>query len=130
MATGGCLCRAVTWSTDTLPSAVHYCHCGVCRRWTGGPFATLAWFLLASVRWAGSSALVFRSSPIAVRTHCARCGTPLSLIYDGQEQLALTVGSFDAPETVTPDHHYGSEGRLQWADVGKSLPSEETQEHW
>jgi hypothetical protein len=35
--TGGCLCRAVTWSADALPSSVHYCHCTLCRRWTGSP---------------------------------------------------------------------------------------------
>jgi hypothetical protein len=42
----------------------------------------------------------------------------------------IAVESLDAPETVTPDHPYGSEGRLQWADIGKSLPSEATKEHW
>lgn len=130
MATGGCFCRDITWSTDALPSSVHYCHCSICRRWTGSPFATLAWFPLASVRWAGSSPVIFRTSPIAVRTHCARCGTPLCLIYDCQDQLALAVGSFDEPETVTPNHHYGSEGRLRWVDIGKSLPNRDTKERW
>jgi hypothetical protein len=52
------------------------------------------------------------------------------MIYDGQDQIALTVGSFDAPEAVTPDHHYGSEGRLRWVDIGKSLPTKDTEEHW
>jgi hypothetical protein len=102
----------------------------MCRRWTGSPFAALAWYPIASLRWAGPPPAVFRSSPIAVRTHCANCGTPLSLVYDGQAQVALTVGSFDAPESVIPDHHYGSESRLGWVDIGNFLPSQETEERW
>jgi hypothetical protein len=102
----------------------------MCRRWTGSPFATLAWFPLAAVRWAGAAPKAFHSSPIAARSHCGHCGTPLSLVYDGQEQLALTVGSFDAPETVLPDHHYGIEARIHWVDIGKSLRGEETKERW
>jgi hypothetical protein len=130
MITGACLCRGVTWCTDAAPTSVHYCHCTLCRRWTGSPFATLAWFPAASVRWRGQKPIVFRSSPIAVRTHCGRCGTPLSLSYDGRDEVALTVGSFDAPESVKPDHHYGSESRLPWVDTANSLPSRATEEHW
>jgi hypothetical protein len=129
-ATGRCLCGAITWSATAPSSSVHYCHCAMCRRWTGSPFATLAWYPKTAVSWSGPEPIVFRSSPIAERAHCGRCGTPLWLSYDGQDKLALTVGSFDRPEGVTPDHHYGIEGRIVWADIGHSLPGEETQEHW
>src|SRR3954452_14789545 len=129
MITGRCLCGAVRWSTDRPPKDVHHCHCGMCRRWTGAAFATLAWFPRDAVRWIGEPAS-FRSSPIAVRTHCAACGTPLSLAYDARDDVALTVGSLDAPESVTPTHHYGVEGRLPWADIGGDLPVKQTKEKW
>ena len=101
----------------------------MCRRWTGAAFATLVWYPRASVRWQGSPAS-YRSSPIAVRTHCAACGTPLSLAYDARDDIALTVGSMDAPQSVTPTHHYGVEARLPWVDIGAALPEKQTEETW
>jgi hypothetical protein len=44
--------------------------------------------------------------------------------------LGLTVGSMDDPDRVQPSHHYGSEARIQWVDIGESLPAESTQESW
>jgi hypothetical protein len=129
MASGGCLCGAVRWQTAGPPVAVHHCHCGMCRRWTGAAFATLAWFPRDAVRWTGAP-LARRSSPIAVRSHCSACGTPLALAYDSRDDIALTVGSMDAPQLVTPTHHYGIEGRLPWADIGAGLPGKPTRERW
>jgi hypothetical protein len=129
MVTGRCLCGAVGWSAESAPQQVHHCHCGMCRRWTGAAFATLVWFPRTAVRWQGEP-VVYRSSPIALRTHCGACGTALSLAYDAREDIALTVGSMDAPESVTPDHHYGVEGRLPWADIGADLPVTATRERW
>ncbi|HYC65329.1 MAG TPA: GFA family protein [Reyranellaceae bacterium] len=129
MVTGRCLCGAVRWTATEAPRDVHHCHCGMCRRWTGAAFATLVWFARTAVRWEGEP-VAFRSSPIAIRTHCGTCGTPLALAYDGRSDIALTAGSMDAPQSVTPDHHYGVEGRLPWADIGRDLPSKETQESW
>ncbi len=129
MITGKCLCGAVRWTADGEPSAVHHCHCGMCRRWTGAAFATLVWFPQARVRWEGNPA-VYRSSPIALRTHCAACGTALSLAYDARADIALTVGSMDVPQAATPSHHYGVESRLPWADIGADLPVRPTKETW
>jgi hypothetical protein len=42
----------------------------------------------------------------------------------------LRFGSMDAPETLNPSHHYGAEARLPWVDIGKSLPSKDTEEKW
>jgi hypothetical protein len=101
----------------------------MCRRWTGAAFATLVWFGRADLAWQGEPPALFRSSPIAVRSHCARCGTPLALAYDTRSDIALAVGTFDNPAAVTPHHHYGVEGRLPWADIGEDLPVRETREY-
>jgi len=101
----------------------------MCRRWTGGGFATLVWFAENAVTWRGTP-VVFRSSPIAVRSHCGACGTPLYLKYDSRNDIALAAGTLDAPQSVTPTHHYGVEGRLPWADIGRGLPERETRESW
>ena len=35
--TGRCLCGAVTFTAKGVERHVHACHCGMCRRWAGGP---------------------------------------------------------------------------------------------
>jgi hypothetical protein len=74
--------------------------------------------------------VLFRSSPIAIRSHCGACGTPLYLVNDGKDEFGLSAGNLENPEEVTPTYHYESEGKLSWADLGASLPSEETKERW
>jgi hypothetical protein len=101
----------------------------MCRRWTGGAFATLVWFGDAQLTWQGTP-VVFRSSPIAVRAHCGNCGTPLYLKYDIRNGTALAAGTLDEPWAVTPTHHYGTEGRLPWAEIGPDLPGRQTRERW
>jgi hypothetical protein len=127
---GTCLCGATEWLACGVPSSVHYCHCSMCRRWTGSPFATLIWFARVDVKWTGRPPVSFRSSPLATRSHCGLCGTPMYLEYPGQTDIALTVGTMNNPEMVTPTHHYGCESRLPWVDIGQALPARPTEESW
>jgi hypothetical protein len=127
---GRCLCGAVRWTVESEPTSVHHCHCSMCRRWTGGAFATLVWFKKESVLWGGSRPKVFRSSPIARRSHCETCGSPIHLAYDDGDEIAFAAGSLEHPETLSPTHHYGIESRLGWADVGLALPGQATREQW
>lgn len=106
--TGGCLCGAVRWASSAPPRDVHHCHCGMCRRWTGGGFATLVWF--------GAGELA----------HCGVRGTPLYLEYSARCDTVVAAGT----QAVTPTHYYGVEGRLHWVDIGAGLPDGETREKW
>lgn len=128
--TGGCLCGRVRYEAAARPR-VHYCHCSMCRRATGSAFAVLAWVPADSLRWIGDGRPAERrSSPIARRSFCGRCGTPIGLIYDDGDEIALHVGTLDRPGDVPPGHHYGIEGRLAWVDCGAALPSRRTKERW
>jgi hypothetical protein len=102
----------------------------MCRRWTGGAFATLAWFRTDAVRWTGALPKVFRSSPIAQRSHCETCGSPIHLAYDQGDEIAFAAGCLVKPAGLHPSHHYGIESRLAWADVGMTLPGRITRERW
>jgi len=35
---GGCLCGAVRFEVALAEPEFSICHCGMCRRWCGGPF--------------------------------------------------------------------------------------------
>jgi hypothetical protein len=123
---GGCLCEAVRFSAAQEPRDVHYCHCSMCRKATGGIFATLAWFDGSAVRWAGADPRLFQSSAIAVRGACPICGTPLFLRYKESADIAIMVGALDDPARFRPSHHYGAENRIAWVDIDEGLPARPT----
>ena len=124
--TGGCQCGRIRFRLDGEPRDVHYCHCSQCRRAVGNAFATLVWVAVDQLRWLGGAPARWRSSEIAERGFCARCGSPVYLRYDGSSEIALMVGLFDDPTGLVPTHHYGIESRLPWVDIGKDLPGERT----
>ena len=123
--TGRCLCGAIAFRVTGQPRDVHHCHCGMCRRATGGAFATLVWVRRAGVNWHGEPGR-YRASAIATRGFCPRCGTSLFLDYDGNDQLALLLGACDRPARLVPTHHYGIESKLPWVDLQENLPGKPT----
>lgn len=129
MWSGGCLCGHCRYVVSEIPSHVGYCHCSMCRRATGGPFAVLIRVRAESLGWSNPPAS-YRSSPIATRGFCPNCGTPLYLQYDDDDRIRVTVGSVDQPDVFAPQSHYGIEGRLSWIDCNSRLPEEETTQRW
>ena len=135
---GGCLCGAIRYEiaagaqTGLDPKALPgtYCHCSMCRKATGGGYAAFVAVPRRAIRWTKGRPSTFRSSPLASRGFCPACGSPLFYDGDAEDHVALTVGSLDDPSGFKPDHHYGVESRLEWADCGPSLPGRETAERF
>ncbi|GAB4318757.1 MAG: GFA family protein [Leptolyngbyaceae cyanobacterium] len=72
---GKCLCGAITVTT---PDKQHIdaCHCGMCRRWGGGP--ALMVVCGSNVQIDGTENVkAYRSSEWAERAFCSECGTHL-----------------------------------------------------
>ena len=38
---GGCLCGAVRFEVTAPENTYDMCHCGMCRKWSAGPFMTV-----------------------------------------------------------------------------------------
>jgi hypothetical protein len=89
---GTCLCGAVS---IVAPDNTHMsaCHCGMCRRWGGGP--VLAVHSESGVEISGAESITaFRSSDWAERAFCSRCGTHLYYRLIPGDEYALSVGLF------------------------------------
>ena len=70
---GKCLCGAITVRTPDKKS-IDACHCGICRRWGGGP--ALGVPCGSDVQIDGVEQLkVYKSSEWAERAFCRECGT-------------------------------------------------------
>jgi len=112
---GGCFCGAVRYRASAPPLVVAHCHCAMCRRVSGAPLVTWAVFAADAFVFTQGTPAELRSSPQAMRTYCARCGTPLTFVANERPQMIdVTVGSMDRPEALTPTVHVWTSSRIPW----------------
>jgi hypothetical protein len=119
VATGGCQCGAVRYALLSAPEG-SVCHCRMCQKAVGGPFAALAKLPKADVMWTRGQPGRFRSSASGVREFCRDCGTPLTFRYHDASHMEVTIGSLDDPSSTAPRRAFGVESRLAW--VADLLP--------
>ena len=126
--TGGCQCGRIRYTAQVDSDDAYLCHCRMCQRATGGVSIAFKNLPKSNVVWE-SEPERFRSSPIAQRGFCARCGTPLTYEADDNENMDLTVGSFDDPYRFRPVEHAGCESwHRDWLDTSH-LPAERTDQN-
>jgi hypothetical protein len=116
----------VRYALLVVPQDVSVCHCRMCQKAVGGPFAALALVHANELTWTRGKPDAFRSSTIATRLFCRACGTPLAYLNDHNGDIELTTGSLDQPRRATPTRSTGNESRLPWIDALASLPGQTT----
>ena len=114
---GGCLCGAVRFTARIADDEAGICHCRMCQRASGNVWLALKTVKRADVTWAREPDR-YRSSPFARRGFCAACGTSLTWESDDDEEVDLTVASFDDPGRFRPVSQGGIESRhARWIDL-------------
>jgi hypothetical protein len=127
--TGGCQCGRIRYEAALDSDEAYLCHCGMCRKATGGVSIAFVNLPKAAVTWTTQAPEQYRSSPIAYRGFCVTCGTPLTFAFPDSDKMDLTVGSFDNPSWFVPRHHFSIETRLEpWVDTSH-LPGYRLDEH-
>src|SRR6202162_6014507 len=119
--TGGCPCGAIRFAVSGLPPRVSICHCRMCQKAAGAPFASFADIERSDFAWTRGKPAAFRSSSVAERDFCADCGTPLSFRRIDGPRIEIMTGAFDRPDRVIPTLQYGSESRLRLGGGGAQL---------
>jgi hypothetical protein len=128
--TGGCQCGAIRFALSAAPVRVAVCHCRMCQKAAGAPFASFAHIENADFAWTRGTPAVFRSSSIAERGFCRDCGTPLSYRRVDDPLIEIMTGAFDRPDRVVPTQQFGTESRLGWVVTITNLPSQTTQPNY
>lgn len=107
-----CLCGAVEISVNKPVQTVDACHCGMCRKWGGGPF--LAVGCGSEIDISGEQNVsVYGSSDWAERGFCNRCGSHLFYRLKGANEYVLPAGlfedqsGFEFTEQIFIDHKPG-----------------------
>ncbi len=91
--TGGCLCGAVRYTATLKGERIGACHCGMCRKWAGGPLIAAA---TTAVRFEPSGSLkAYASSAWAERGFCGTCGSNLFYRLTGDGRTHLAAGTLD-----------------------------------
>lgn len=120
---GHCLCRDCTFRAEGEPLWIGFCHCGSCRRATGGLLVAACGFPRVAVRLQGESLRSFVSSTGVVRRFCGRCGTALS--YENElwpADVHLMLGAFERPQDLPPRFHIFAAEQLPWLRLSDLLP--------
>lgn len=130
MLTGGCQCGAIRFALSGPPNRIGICHCRMCQKATGSPFASLAEIPNEHFAWTRGEPSWFKSSSMAERGFCAKCGTPMSYRVADGPTIEIMTGTFDRPDRVVPTLQYGSESRLGWVGNVSNLPSKTTAQNY
>lgn len=93
---GGCLCGAIRFTARPEKAEMGVCHCGKCRRWSGGTF--MAVDCGTSLEIEDESQLgVYVSSDWGERVFCKSCGSTLFWRMRDGSNTVISAQAFDEP---------------------------------
>jgi len=122
MLIGACLCGALRYEVEGPLQMLLHCHCSMCRKHHGAPFATLAAVPAESLRWqSGEASLLEYPSPSArLRRFCGVCGSvapaPVS------ERALVPVGNLVGDLEGVSGLHMFVASKAPWHTIGDDLP--------
>ncbi|MFN3209760.1 MAG: GFA family protein [Roseovarius sp.] len=103
--TGTCLCGAVAIDIPDAPETTGACHCGMCRKWSGGIYLGLHVKAGTADITGADNITAYASSDWAERCFCATCGTNLffRITAEGpmQGDMHVGLGLLDDPSGIS-----------------------------
>lgn len=119
MLQGSCVCGDVRFDVAAPPLGASMCHCGQCRKQSGGIWssahvATSDLVISGEVRW-------FEASTIAKRGSCARCGSFLFWKAHDEELISFALGAIDGPTGLTLGKHIFVADKGDYYDISDGV---------
>lgn len=100
---GSCLCGKIRFFAKCVNINAGTCHCGICRKWGGGPLFAVDCGIDVSFDGEENISL-FSSSEWAERGFCKQCGTHLFYRLKENRQYFIPAGLLDDEKKLTFDH--------------------------
>ena len=124
MTRGSCLCGTVRYEIAGPFTAMSHCHCSMCRKHHGAPFATFAVAPLAGFRWlAGEHALGrYRSSAQGERLFCTTCGSVGPTLMPDHGLAIAPAGNLEDDPGIRPQDHMFAASKAPWHAITDGLP--------
>ncbi len=133
MIQGGCLCGGVRYESAGELTEICFCHCQMCRRAHGTPFASYAALNPRALRYTQGEDLIasYASSAEAVRTFCSRCGGNLEFqTSTTPDEIWLASGTFDDDPGIRPTSHIFVDSKAPWFEITDDLKQYSGEPEW
>ncbi|TNJ41017.1 GFA family protein [Phaeobacter sp. B1627] len=123
MIKGHCLCGSIQFETEATPKGVSMCHCGQCRRQSGGIWSSAYvqdedLVIRGPVRW-------FAASTHARRGFCADCGSFLFWKAQDEGTTSFALGAVSNPTGLTLEKHIFVADKGDYYDIADGLPQKD-----
>jgi hypothetical protein len=119
---GSCHCGAVRFRTRGPLREVVACHCSQCRKQTGLYYAATN-VAVADLTIEGEDAITwYHASAFARRGFCSICGSALFWHAEGQAEISIMAGLFDAPNDLKLAYHIYCADKGSFYEITDDLP--------
>lgn len=109
-----CLCGSVVWQAAPPFERMNHCHCSMCRKSHGAPFATYVAAPAATFRLRGEEHVAaFASTSASGRRFCRHCGSVVPGGPDG-DKVWLPAGPLEADPGTRPVAHIFVASKAPW----------------
>lgn len=124
MTRGTCLCGTVEYELTEPFETMINCHCSICRKFHGAPYATYVALPAKALRWAAGEDRIghYRSSERGERAYCLTCASPLPMALPGTALAIAPAGSLDDDHGVRPQAHIHVGSKAPWHAILDPLP--------
>jgi hypothetical protein len=114
----------VRYELDGPFTSMMHCHCSLCRKHHGAPFATFVTAAHSGFRWRSGEEAVrsYASSPQTARTHCRHCGSVGPTLLPEAGVAFAPAGNLDGDLGLRPQGHIFVGSKAAWYTITDSLP--------
>jgi hypothetical protein len=125
---GTCLCGTLRYEIDAPFTMMVNCHCSMCRKHHGAPFATFAAAPIEGFRWLSGESAVreYASSANGKRYFCTVCGSVAPTLMPQAGLVVVPAGSLEGDPGIRPQAHMFVGSKAPWYVISDSLPQHET----
>jgi hypothetical protein len=121
---GACLCGTVSFEIAPPYRWFAHCHCSMCRKHHGAPFATFVAAAHSGFRWLkGEDALAkYASSAQGARSYCRHCGSVAPLLMPDAGLAIAPAGNLEGDLGIRPQAHMFVGSKAAWYAITDLLP--------
>ncbi len=123
MKTGSCLCGGVTFELHGALRNSVACHCVQCRK-TSGHYVSATQVGAGQLKITKDTTLQwYRSSSLAERGFCGRCGSSLFWRHEGDNgATSVMSGTLDGASGITTEKHIFVADKGDYYDIADNAP--------
>jgi len=122
---GSCLCGQVTFEASEFSQKAAACHCTMCRKFHGAPFAVLVQVDYFQYLSGADSVKEFKALNETVRAFCEHCGSSIGFRAAGaaEKDFEVAVACFDEEIPIKIDVHVFTAYKASWYEPDKNIPA-------